>query len=671
MKRWRRTAGLVGLALGLTLPAYGQTLTNGDFGTGDLSGWSAETVNDGHVSVVRQGIAFSKLPGSERIPFPDGPGGYAADLRVDSAGPPQGAAILTSAPFTPRSDRLYFLTLSENASVAPQVLVLTANADPLNPSVSDILLLQDVVRDQPGTGESAKFERQIVDVSAPFAAKQPIRVQFRQTATANGAGFFTLIADVADLSPDTVAPDAIADLSAAKTAPSSVTLTFAAPKDSGTGSSGGAASYDVRYSFFPLTEANFGSATRFDRPPTPAPAGVIERFDVSGLDPVRTYYFAVKSLDAAKNAGPISNVVQATTTASTPMGRVNGVALDASGAPAANFSLKLTSETGDVSGVVTDGSGAFSLLLPPGAYRFSGQTLSSAVPSSTPPVLVTANAVTVAPPITLGPLEIRGLGIFNGNFADGDLTGWTPTGYDGGLVQPERNGKQYFGDPVPYPDGGDSWAVDVRSWDDPLQLGDTASTGILVSDPFLPNAATLTFMTHSQAKNVAPQLLLLKRTADPIRPKPDEIYLLENVRNDAPGQGSQYRFEKQTVDLSKFYNPSDPSQGTPMRLEVRQHTTEPGFGWYTLFTDFNAGPVASVHAPKGDVNGDGRVDIGDATLALKEVLGLLGPVTPAMIRAADVAPKRSDGSYGDGQLLVSDVTRLLRRAVGLDADPWP
>src|SRR5205085_360257 len=134
-----------------------------------------------------------------------------------------------------------------------------------------------------------------------------------------------------------------------------------------------------------------------------------------------------------------------------------------------------------------------------------------------------------------------------------------------------------------------------------------------------------------------------------------------NVRNDFPGMGSSVQFEKQTVDLSAYYNATDPGSGTPMRLEARQHTDESGSGWYTLFTDFDAGPVFPLPILKGDVNGDSKVDVSDAVLTLKMVVGGI-PVTPLLLQAGDVAPKNDDGSVGDGQILINDAVRTLRRA---------
>jgi hypothetical protein len=72
----------------------------------------------------------------------------------------------------------------------------------------------------------------------------------------------------------------------------------------------------------------------------------------------------------------------------------------------------------------------------------------------------------------------------------------------------------------------------------------------------------------------------------------------------------------------------------------------------------------------GDLNGDGRVNVQDATLALRMAVGLTPP-TDSQTQAGDVAPVPGSGPragqpFGDGKVNVSDATRILRRAVGLD-----
>jgi hypothetical protein len=76
----------------------------------------------------------------------------------------------------------------------------------------------------------------------------------------------------------------------------------------------------------------------------------------------------------------------------------------------------------------------------------------------------------------------------------------------------------------------------------------------------------------------------------------------------------------------------------------------------------------------GDANDDGKVNVADATLALRIAVGLV-VVTPRQLRALDVSPAQPDPSTkmmaGDGKITVADVTRILGRAVGTVGDPFP
>ena len=60
--------------------------------------------------------------------------------------------------------------------------------------------------------------------------------------------------------------------------------------------------------------------------------------------------------------------------------------------------------------------------------------------------------------------------------------------------------------------------------------------------------------------------------------------------------------------------------------------------------------------PSGDLNGDGKVNVQDATLCLRFAVGV-GIPTDEQKAAADL--------NGDGKLNVQDATLLLRKAVGL------
>ncbi|HTK05355.1 MAG TPA: fibronectin type III domain-containing protein [Candidatus Eisenbacteria bacterium] len=138
--------------------------------------------------------------------------------------------------------------------------------------------------------------------------------------TANTAYFFAMksqdeVPNVSTLSnvptlsttvaADVTAPAAVTlGLSAATS--SSLLLTWNAPGDDG--STGTAASYDVRYSTAAITDANFASATQVTGEPTPAVAGTTQTLTVSGLSASTTYYFAMKSQDEVPNVSALSNV---------------------------------------------------------------------------------------------------------------------------------------------------------------------------------------------------------------------------------------------------------------------------------------------------------------------------------------------------------------------------
>lgn len=92
----------------------------------------------------------------------------------------------------------------------------------------------------------------------------------------------------------------------------SVTLSWTAPGDDG--AAGTAAQYEVRLSTAPLDAANFAAATLVANPPAPLAAGTPQSMFVTGLQPLTSYWIAVRTADERGNWSPISNVVAFTTT---------------------------------------------------------------------------------------------------------------------------------------------------------------------------------------------------------------------------------------------------------------------------------------------------------------------------------------------------------------------
>lgn len=75
-----------------------------------------------------------------------------------------------------------------------------------------------------------------------------------------------------------------------------------------------------------------------------------------------------------------------------------------------------------------------------------------------------------------------------------------------------------------------------------------------------------------------------------------------------------------------------------------------------IYIDAVRAVVPAQPVVKGDLNGDGKVTIADATLSLKMAVGLNTPDAGA-ISAGDV--------NGDGKITIADTTLILRKAVGL------
>ncbi|MCH8569158.1 MAG: trypsin-like serine protease [Balneolales bacterium] len=111
---------------------------------------------------------------------------------------------------------------------------------------------------------------------------------------------------------DGIAPAAVSDLAQVGiSTENTITLTWSAP--GGSGNEGRAANYDLRISNEPISDSNFGDADQVEGVVRPSFAGETETFVVSDLDPLTTYYFALKASDFYGNISEISNLVEAAT----------------------------------------------------------------------------------------------------------------------------------------------------------------------------------------------------------------------------------------------------------------------------------------------------------------------------------------------------------------------
>lgn len=97
--------------------------------------------------------------------------------------------------------------------------------------------------------------------------------------------------------------------------------------------------------------------------------------------------------------------------------------------------------------------------------------------------------------------------------------------------------------------------------------------------------------------------------------------------------------------------------------------------------DFGAGKLdvlaalqktAELKIVYGDLNQDGKLDVSDALLALRIAIGA-AEASPEALTAGDVAPVPGTAGrpFGDGSITIADAVRILRRAIGMEAGPWP
>jgi len=167
------------------------------------------------------------------------------------------------------------------------------------------------------TGEPAPSNAGVTD-SMRVLGLQPLTTYYFMVRTAdeipNWSGFSNVA--VRSTSGDNVAPGAIADLTITGSTGTSLALRWTAPGDDG--SSGTAATYDIRYSTSQITNANWSSATPATGEPAPAAAGTVQTFNLAGLSGSQTYYVAIRTSDDNDNVSSLSNVVNGTTVDTIP-----------------------------------------------------------------------------------------------------------------------------------------------------------------------------------------------------------------------------------------------------------------------------------------------------------------------------------------------------------------
>jgi hypothetical protein len=126
-----------------------------------------------------------------------------------------------------------------------------------------------------------------------------------------------------------VAPAAITTLTITGTTGTTIALRWNATGDDGT--TGTATSYDIRYSTSNITNANWGSASTVTGEPAPQVAGTQQTYTITGLQPSRTYFVAIRATDNGGNVSALSNVPSGSTLDTIPPAPVRDLSYEDGG----------------------------------------------------------------------------------------------------------------------------------------------------------------------------------------------------------------------------------------------------------------------------------------------------------------------------------------------------
>ena len=140
-------------------------------------------------------------------------------------------------------------------------------------------------------------------------------------------------------------------------------------------------------------------------------------------------------------------------------------------------------------------------------------------------------------------------------------------------------------------------ASDLTPFPGPLALllrsdvpGHPASEGVLTSLPFVPTGPRLGLAVLSENLAVAATVRVLRPSRTPRTPAPEDILIETPLRNDRPSSGPRAAFLEQTIDISPWFNAARPPHSPYIQVQLRQHTTSAGSGYFTLVGDVRTGP---------------------------------------------------------------------------------
>lgn len=171
----------------------------------------------------------------------------------------------------------------------------------------------------PPTTENWNTLNMIQDVPSPDISGTPqhatVQVPYHEDKIYFALRAFDEALNVSDVSnvvqwgpEDFTPPAAILDLAASRLPNGDIHVTWTAPGDNR--DRGVAAFYDIRYALKESDLKKWENAQVVPGEPLPESAGTHQEYTITGLEPGRSYYVAMKTVDQAKNISELSNIVE-------------------------------------------------------------------------------------------------------------------------------------------------------------------------------------------------------------------------------------------------------------------------------------------------------------------------------------------------------------------------
>lgn len=195
-------------------------------------------------------------------------------------------------------------------------------------------------------------------------------------------------------------------------------------------------------------------------------------------------------------------------------------------------------------------------------------------------------------------------------------------------------------------DGG--YTVEASAADN---AGNVGRTSVVVNVDNTAPTASITFPTPLQEVSGS---LTVKGTAADASPQSFGSYLLEYGVGDNPSSFTPVGDAKTTPVTSGDLGTLDLKPLAPGVYTLRLTVNDKAGNTAVALVAFKV--AAAPQVLPGDVNGDGKVSVADATVALRIAVGMEKP-TPAQLEAGDLDK--------NGKIEVREVTRILRYAVKL------